>query len=42
MRKQREARFSIAYRNDNFRKEMEARIDGAAKQAIPGQPPGGP
>jgi len=42
VRKQREARFSIAYRNDNFRKEMEKRIDGATKSPKPTKPPGGP
>ena len=40
VRKQREARFSIAYRNDNFRKEMEKRIDGVDKQPKPRQPSG--
>ena len=38
LRKQREARFSISYRNDNFRAEMEKRIDGEVPQPAPGRP----
>lgn len=42
LRKQRETRFSISYRNDNFRKEMERRIEGTAEPSKPLRPRPGP
>jgi len=41
LRKQREARFSISYRNDNFRLEMEKRLAAPPGKEAPGAPPPG-
>lgn len=43
LRKQREARFSISYRNDNFRLEMQRKLEAPpAPDPTPALPPAGP